>query len=183
HDIACSSRKTITTSSIGMKAAELNLQVVVNAFHGFSHDCQCQLCNHPLYLSGLGLEDLETCEHVFASSNSTAFLIRHVSYFHWMQFLDLHFDQWDMDRYSELSTFLYNNYVQALQIIEMDTSVLEVFKRLHNLTDTESINWQNKEYNYLCKVAVEPTSDAITVAYVKQLEKLYYTEFVFMSCC
>ncbi|KAG1727101.1 hypothetical protein EDD22DRAFT_737794, partial [Suillus occidentalis] len=77
HNIACSSRKTIATSSIGAKAAELNLQVVVNAFHGFSHDHRCQLRNHPLYLNGLGLEDLETCERIFTSSNSAAVLIRH----------------------------------------------------------------------------------------------------------
>ncbi|KAG1833668.1 hypothetical protein DFJ58DRAFT_735997 [Suillus subalutaceus] len=179
HNIACSSRKTIATSSIGAKATELNLQVVVNAFHGFSHDRRCQLRNHPLYLSGLGLEDLETCECIFASSNSTAVLIRHVSYFHWMQFLDLHFDQWDMDRYTDLSTFLYNNYVQALRIIETDTPVLEEFKRLHSLMDADFINWQNEEYDYLCEVAMEPTSDAIAVAHVEQLEKLYYVEAMY----
>jgi hypothetical protein len=105
HDIACSSCKTIVTSSTGAKAAELNLQVVVNAFHSFSHDCCCQLQNHPLYLNGLGLEDLETCECIFASSNSAAVLIRHASYFHWMQLLDLHFDQWDMDRYFDLGMY------------------------------------------------------------------------------
>ncbi|KAG1721638.1 hypothetical protein EDB19DRAFT_1646337, partial [Suillus lakei] len=37
HDIVCSSRKTIAASSIGYKAEELHLQLVVNAFHGFSH--------------------------------------------------------------------------------------------------------------------------------------------------
>ncbi|KAG2028904.1 hypothetical protein BDR03DRAFT_929693 [Suillus americanus] len=166
HDIACSSRKTIATSSIGVKAAGLNLQVVVNAFHGFSHDRRCQLQNHPLYLNGLGLEDLETCERIFASSNSAAILIRHASYFHWMQFLDLHFDQWDMDRYSDL----------ALQIIETNTPVLEEFKQLHDLTDADFVNWRNEEFEYLSKVATEPTSDAIVVAYVEQLEKLQYAE-------
>ncbi|KAG1833219.1 hypothetical protein DFJ58DRAFT_719455 [Suillus subalutaceus] len=148
HDIACSSRKTIATSSIGAKAADLNLQVVLQ--------------NHPLYLNGLGLEDLETCEHIFTSSNSAAVLIRHASYFHWMQFLDLHFDQWDMDRYF---------------IIKTNTPVLEDFKQLHNLMDADFISWCNEDHDYLSKVATEPTSDAITVAYVEQLEKLQYAEF------
>ncbi|KAG1752328.1 uncharacterized protein EDB91DRAFT_1243104 [Suillus paluster] len=179
HNIACSSRKNIATSSISAKAAELNLQVVINAFHGFSHDRRCQLHNHPLYLNGLGLEDLETCKCIFASSNSAAVLIRHASYFHWMQFLDLHFDQWDMDRYTDLSVFLYNNYVQALQIIKTNMPVLEEFKRLHNLMDTDFINWRNEEYGYLSKVAVEPTSDAIAMAYVEQLEKLDYAEAMY----
>ncbi|KAG2343823.1 hypothetical protein BDR05DRAFT_999730 [Suillus weaverae] len=176
HDIACSSHKTIATSSIKVKAAGLNLQVVVNTFHSFSHDHRCQLQNHPLYLNGLGLEDLETCKHIFASSNSAAILIQHVSYFHWMQFLDLHFDQWDMDQYSDLGAFLYNNYVQALQIIETNTPILEEFKQLHDLMDANFVNWRNEEFEYLSNVAMEPTSDAIAVAYVEQLEKLQYAE-------
>ncbi|KAG1877380.1 hypothetical protein F4604DRAFT_1880377 [Suillus subluteus] len=124
------------------------------------------LRNHPLYLNGLGLEDLETCERIFASSNSAAFL-------------DLHFDQWDMDRYTELSTFLYNNYVQALQIIETNTPLLEEFKQFHNLTDMDFINWRNEEYDYLSNIAVEPTSDVIAVAYVEHLEKLYFAEAMY----
>ncbi|KAG1885509.1 hypothetical protein F4604DRAFT_1918207 [Suillus subluteus] len=155
HDIACSSRKTIASSSIGAKAAELKLQVVVNAFHGFSHDRRCQLRNHPLYLNGLGLEDLETCERIFASSNSAA---------------------WDVDRYTELSAFLYNNYVQALQIIKTNMPLLDEFKRVQNITDLDFVNWQNEEYEYLSQVAVEPASDAVAVAYVEQLEKLRFAE-------
>ncbi|KAI6022378.1 hypothetical protein PISMIDRAFT_55462, partial [Pisolithus microcarpus 441] len=103
HDIGCSSRKTILSSLLSQCAKDLNLQVVVNAFHGFTHNHVCQLQNHPLYLAGLGIEDLETCKWIFANSNSTAALIRHASLFHWMQFLDLHFDQWDSDKYLELS--------------------------------------------------------------------------------
>ncbi|KAG1794530.1 uncharacterized protein HD556DRAFT_1442718 [Suillus plorans] len=160
----------------GLATVNRLLDVVVNAFHSFSHDRRCQLQNHPLYLNGLGLEDLETCECIFASSNSAAVLIRHASYFHWMQFLDLHFDQWDMDRYFDLGTFLYNNYVQALQIIETNTPILEEFKQLHNLTDADFISWCNEEHDYLSEVATEPTSDAIAVAYVEQLEKLQYAE-------
>ncbi|KAG1727100.1 hypothetical protein EDD22DRAFT_982770 [Suillus occidentalis] len=96
-----------------------------------------------------------------------------------MQFLDLHFDQWDMDKYTELSTFLYNNYVQALQIIETNTPVLEEFKRFHNLMDMDFTNWRNEEYDYLSNVVMEPTSDVITVAYVEHLEKLYFAEAMY----
>ncbi|KAG1811154.1 uncharacterized protein BJ212DRAFT_1223160, partial [Suillus subaureus] len=152
HNIACSSHKTIATSSIGVKAAGLNLQVVLQ--------------NHPLYLNGLGLEDLETCECIFTSSNSAAILIQHASYFHWMQFLDLHFDQWDMDQYSDLT----------LQIIKTNTPVLKEFKQLHDLMDADFVNWRNEEFEYLSNVAMEPTLDVIAVAYIKQLEKLQYVE-------
>ena len=62
HDVGCSSKKTIASSLLGPHAKDLNLQVVVNAFHGFAHNHICQLQNHPLYLTGFGIEDLETCE-------------------------------------------------------------------------------------------------------------------------
>jgi hypothetical protein len=105
-DIACSLRATVAASSLAPKAAKQNLQLVVNAFHGHAHNRLCQLQNHPAYSISLGIEDLETCERVFASSNAVARLVRHASYFHWMQFIDLHYDQWDQDKYHELSTHL-----------------------------------------------------------------------------
>ena len=103
HDIGCASRVTIMNSELGERARETDLRVVVNAFHGFAHNRLCQLQNHPLYLLGFGNKDLDMCERIFSSSNSSAPLIRHASYFHWKQFLDLHFDQWDSDKYLELS--------------------------------------------------------------------------------
>jgi len=75
----------------------------VNAFHGHVHNHMCQLQYHPLYLPGTGLEDFETCEHVFSSSNATASLIHHASHFHYVQYLSLHFSQWDANKYAELS--------------------------------------------------------------------------------
>lgn len=99
----CVPKGTVASSSLGQGAKEANLKIVVNTFHGFAHNRMCQLDNHPLYLQGFGNEDLETCERVFSSSNSTACVIRHASYYHWKQFLDLHFDQWDRDKYLELS--------------------------------------------------------------------------------
>jgi hypothetical protein len=129
HDIGCALRTTVSRSALGEQAREAGLRVVINAFHGFAHNRLCQLQNHPLYLQGFGNEDLETCERIFSSSNSMAPLIRHASLFHWRQFLDLHFQQWDTDKYLELSMFsvswanlgahvhvgwfLLNNYVQT----------------------------------------------------------------------
>ncbi|KIK27337.1 hypothetical protein PISMIDRAFT_93059 [Pisolithus microcarpus 441] len=103
HDVGCASKKTIASSSLRKEAQEKWLKVVVNAFHRFAHNHMCQLENHPLYQSGFSNKDLETCEHIFSSSNNMAPLIRHASEFHWKQFLDLHFNQWDADKYLELS--------------------------------------------------------------------------------
>ena len=104
-DIGCSLTSTVAASSIRDKASHNNLQLAVNAFHSHAHNRKCQLKNHPLYLHGFGLEDLETCELIFSSSNAMAPLIQHVSHFHYVQSLDLHFDQWDMDKYLELSKY------------------------------------------------------------------------------
>jgi hypothetical protein len=102
-DIGCSFTATVLNSSLGPEASQHRFRLAVNAFHGHAHNRTCQLQFHPLYLTRLGLEDLEVCERIFSSSNSVSRLIRHASYFHWLQFIDLHFDQWDIDRYAELS--------------------------------------------------------------------------------
>jgi hypothetical protein len=86
YDIGCKVCETLAHSSIGAKAEELGFSFVVNAFHGHAHNRLCQLRHHPLYQLGIGLEDLETCERIFTGSNSVARLIRHASYFHWLQF-------------------------------------------------------------------------------------------------
>ena len=85
------------------KAQDLRLQVAVDAFHGHAHNRLCQLSNHPLFHKGFGLEDLATCERIFSGTNPVTRLIRHASHFHWLQFIDLQMDQWDNDKYLELS--------------------------------------------------------------------------------
>lgn len=103
YDIACSFKETVNTSKlVGPRAAELRMRFVVCAFHGYAHNRLCQLHNHPLYLIEFGIEDLEGMERVFSTSNTVARLIRYASRFHWMQFIDLHFQQWDNDKYAEL---------------------------------------------------------------------------------
>lgn len=83
-----------------------------------------------------------------------------------------------------LGRFLYNNYVQALQIIEQYTVELEEFKQRKELADADFVKWRDEEFEYLGQVATEPTADAIAVAYVERLEKLKLAEFVFgaISC-
>lgn len=103
YDVGCSFTSTIRNSSLNDKALALFLEMLVNAFHGHAHNRLCQLVFHPLFKKIIGLEDLESCERIFSGSNSTARVIRHASHFHWLQFLDLHFSQWNEDRYEDLS--------------------------------------------------------------------------------
>ena len=59
YDIACLFLATIAKSSLSAAAQEKALQLVVPAFHGYVHNCACQLNHHPLYVVGFGLEDFE----------------------------------------------------------------------------------------------------------------------------
>ncbi|KAF8481388.1 hypothetical protein JB92DRAFT_3085880 [Gautieria morchelliformis] len=127
---------------------------------------------HPMYLPGVGLEDLETCERLFSASNAVARLIRHASYFHYLQFIDLHFQQWDDDKYLELTNFMYNNYKQALSIINEYIPEVEAFKSAHGYTDEDFIYWHDEEFTYLSNSGKEPPGDALKVAYVEALQKL-----------
>jgi hypothetical protein len=107
-DIGCSFAETVKNSKlVQSKAERQRLQVLVNAFHGWAHNRLCQLKYHPLYRKGLGLEDLETLERVFSSSNTIARTIRHTTKFHWLQAMDLHYWQWDNEKHKELSNLLY----------------------------------------------------------------------------
>ncbi|KAI6013863.1 hypothetical protein EDC04DRAFT_2579080 [Pisolithus marmoratus] len=110
-DIGCSLSTTLAVSSIAQMARAANVQLIVNAFHGHAHNHMCQLQYHPLYLPGTGLEDFETCECIFSSSNATTALVHHASYLHYIQYLELHFSQWDADKYAELSTSLHFRFV------------------------------------------------------------------------
>ena len=84
-NIRYSYKETVAASNLlGWKAEQQRLQIIVNAFHGWAHNRLCQLKYPPLYRKGLGLEDLETLERVFSSSNTIARTIRHATRFHWL---------------------------------------------------------------------------------------------------
>ncbi|KAG2107632.1 uncharacterized protein F5147DRAFT_745899 [Suillus discolor] len=170
YDIRCSFSKTITVSSINDKVKHTNHHFIVNAFHGHAHNRCCQLSK------GLGIEDLETCEHVFVGSNTVAPLIRHASHFYWLQFIDLQFDQWDQDCYEELSQFLYNNYHQVLHVINKLTPTIKELKQQLDLSDANFEQWNIKELQYLEALATEPEYDPKRLTYVKVLQSLAKAE-------
>ncbi|KAG1724504.1 uncharacterized protein EDB91DRAFT_1239971 [Suillus paluster] len=153
YDIGCSYSKTVAASSISLKAS----------------------ANHHRFL-GLGIEDLETCERIFSGSNAVAPIIRHASYFHWLQFIELHFDQWDLDKYSELSKFIYNNYKQALHIINELSPAVEELKAQLGLTDTDFEKWNTEELEYLQTLTIETEEDVEKMTYVEALESLASAE-------
>ncbi|KAF8528434.1 hypothetical protein BU17DRAFT_38233 [Hysterangium stoloniferum] len=171
-DIACSFTSTVNTSSLSKQAHQCHLQLLLNSFHGYAHESKCQIVYHPMYHTSVGLEDMETCEHVFSASNSVAWGVCHASHFYWGQFLDLQFQQWDEDKYLELSNFLYINYKQALKIINDVTPVIKAYKSSTGYTSVIIEMWHSEEAVFLAKATKESSEDTLHVAYVEALEKL-----------
>jgi Kyakuja-Dileera-Zisupton transposase len=104
YDIGCAFTSKVKSSKlVAPKVHDNGLRFSVNSFHGYAHSRLCQLDNHPLYLTGWGIEDLEGLERVFSASNAVTPSIRYAARYHRFQALDLHFRQWDDDKYLELS--------------------------------------------------------------------------------
>ncbi|KAG2153956.1 hypothetical protein DEU56DRAFT_726160 [Suillus clintonianus] len=103
YDIGCAFSKTLTNSSLGTQARELDFRLMVGAFHGHAHNRKCQLDWHPMYIPGIGHTEGEGCEHVFSSSNELARSTRHATPFHRRQTIEEHFSFWDADKYAALS--------------------------------------------------------------------------------
>ncbi|KAJ7331092.1 hypothetical protein DFH08DRAFT_815174 [Mycena albidolilacea] len=99
YDIGCGHSTTIRHSPLGPKAARLNLKMLVGAFHGHAHNRKCQLDYLATYVLGLGLEDLEGAERLFSRSNGLSRSVRYAS------------------------TFLVNNYKQAIEILDTEESL------------------------------------------------------------
>ena len=90
YDIGCSFHKTVQCSSLASQVNALKVRFVVPAFHGYVHNRQCQLLNHPLYITGFGLEDIETCECMFSVFNGLAPVTCYSSPFHRHQAIDMY---------------------------------------------------------------------------------------------
>ncbi|KAI0040590.1 hypothetical protein FA95DRAFT_1502613 [Auriscalpium vulgare] len=172
YDIGCSMDKTVQATSLKDRANDLKLILIVNAFHGYAHNRLCQLCHHPLFRTGLGLEDFETCKRIFSSLGTVARLIRHASHFHWKMFIHLHIQQWDEDRYAELSNFLLKNYKQALEVLREYEPEVRMFKAATGYTDEDFDSWTVAERRYLQDAKKKPEADAQEQAYVQALVDL-----------
>ena len=184
-------------STIGVSAQDHGLRMVMPAFHGHAHNRACQLSFHILMSPGFGLEDLETCERVFAGSNAVARLTRHATPFHRWQFIDMHFQQWDKDKYVNLGKcflwsllltadislgeFLLNNYKQALDILrEMPIRIATLLSGGH-VSDVQFAGWLEVEHRYLKSKQAEPQADILRMEYVELLTKYNDAQWAFVS--
>ena len=171
-DIACGFAITAGKSSLASRIAEKQHKFVVNAFHGYSHNYQCQLKNHPSIVRGVGLEDFETMERIFSSSNALARVTRYASAYRRRLYVDSYFRQWDEDKYTNLGTFILHNYQQALKILEEDTAAFEEAKVNLGVSDNELDRWEQEQAEYFADLGTESEADRFKVEYVECLQNL-----------
>ncbi|KAI0075583.1 hypothetical protein K474DRAFT_1761098, partial [Panus rudis PR-1116 ss-1] len=181
YDIGCKFATTVANSSLGKKCKDAGHMFCVNAFHGYTHSYDCQVKHHPNVIDGIGLEDLETLERVFSSSNQLAPIVRHSSPYRRRQLIDAYFRQWDEDKYLNCGTFLLNNYKQALASLEEDARSLDVLKaKLSDAgidpSDAALDTWVKEERDFFLTLGKEHPWDTFAVAYVELLQRLRQAE-------
>ncbi|THU87844.1 hypothetical protein K435DRAFT_821823 [Dendrothele bispora CBS 962.96] len=151
YDIGCRFARTILSSSLGQRFQEKHCRT-------YSHNIICQQHNHPLSIPGMGLEDLETLERVFSASNQ-----RQV-------FLDIYFRQWDCEKYRNLGLMIYNNYVQALKVIEEDGVAVQAVLNDLKITESDLDTYFQDEVEHFGNLGTEAPEDVHAVAYVELLQ-------------
>ncbi|KAG6846989.1 hypothetical protein C0991_002543, partial [Blastosporella zonata] len=132
--------------------------------------------HHPNSIEGMGLEDLETLERVFSASNSLAPVTRYMTR-HWRRvFIDLYFQQWDNDKYSNLATMLHQNYKQALRIIEENSNDVKHVLGLRHMDEEALVSLIGNEWQYFQTLGKRSKGDLHAIAYVELLEEYQTVE-------
>ena len=106
----------------------------------------------------MGLEDLKTLKRVFSSSNMLVAVTQLASAFQWQLYIEMHFKQWDKDKYANLATMLHNNYHQALKIIKSNGHVVEEAKHSLSIMDEDLESWRIEQEEYFQALGDEPES-------------------------
>jgi hypothetical protein len=106
-NVGCHIEITLKNSTLEPLTAALNYKSLIDAFHGHTHNCLCQLSHLATYMKCLGIEDLGVCERTFSKSNDLGGVIQYMSVFHCMQAIVQYFDDTDrMETYQNLSKWI-----------------------------------------------------------------------------
>ncbi|KAG6879498.1 hypothetical protein C0992_002109 [Termitomyces sp. T32_za158] len=173
YDIGCKFGTTIANSPLGPRAGQLEYKSLVGSFHGHAHNRRCQLSFLAKYVEGLGLEDLKGCERFFSKSNALASSVRYASIFHRKQSIQEYAKHMDkQETYATLSTFLVNNYKQALRLIN-GLPVLEKQMKDQGVMSFETfMQWLAEEKVYLEGLSREPLEETLQMEYYQKLVNL-----------
>ncbi|KAH9910768.1 uncharacterized protein BXZ73DRAFT_108540 [Epithele typhae] len=126
----------------------------------------------PQHHQGAGIEDLEMLERVFSGSNSLASIVRYASGYRRHLLIVQYFRQWDYDKYTNLGRFLFNNFVQALRLVDAGELNLDLLLPRINVTRNDLANLAAEESAYFSTLRDEPGLDQSSVEYVEKLEYL-----------
>lgn len=176
YDIGCSFRSTIAQSSLGPQFGQRQWSTCIPAFHGYTHNYRCQLSYHPLRIRGMGLEDLEVLERVFSSSNAVARTTRFMTAHRRRVYIDLHFQQWDADKYLNLGTMLLNNFKQVFGLIKKLSVDIAASVQYHGLTIQDLDTLIADEAATFNALTAESDGDTRRMKYVELLQELMRTE-------
>lgn len=126
----------------------------------------------------MGIEDLETLERFFSASNGLAPVIRYASRYRRKAMIHMFLKQWDSEKYANLGLMLYNNYAQALNIINsIGPAVQDALQEL-DLTREQLDALQAEEQKYFQELRDEDPANLHTIAYVELLEEFYKVECI-----
>ncbi|EIW86142.1 hypothetical protein CONPUDRAFT_46498, partial [Coniophora puteana RWD-64-598 SS2] len=181
YDIGCKFKTTLLKSRLGDLVRKLNHTCLVGAFHGHAHRRACQVDYLTTYVEGIGLEDFEGCERKYSKTNPLAGTTRHANAFHRQQYIDtyLHYSD-EFDVYPALTTFMYNNYRQALKIIREGVPSLDAEMRRMKIANASIFaTWLAEEKTYLRSLEKEPAEETLHMEYWEKLVNLRDSKYVF----
>jgi hypothetical protein len=179
YDIGCSFTATVLNSALATLFQSKGFRLCTDVFHGYAHNYRCQLRNHPYGIVGAGLEDLGTMERVFAASNFLSRVTRYASPYMRHLLIDIYFTQWDEDKFAATGKMIYENYIQALETLELDRPALEEALILMGLTKDNLEDLRKDEAQYLEQLKSHEVYDRRAVTYVRLLLRLQKAEDAF----
>ncbi|KAI6028091.1 hypothetical protein EDC04DRAFT_2869158 [Pisolithus marmoratus] len=155
----------------GYDIGSLNYTSLVLAFHGYAHRCLCQLRFLARYIDGMGLEDLEGCEHMFSKTNGLASAVHYASAFHHCQAIVGYIAHNNEHKvYQNLTTMILNNYRQALCIVQEGKNTLPCLMDDPGITDASVFRtWLLEENEYLITHSHEPEEEMLQMKHLSDL--------------
>ncbi|KAE9386063.1 hypothetical protein BT96DRAFT_1087389 [Gymnopus androsaceus JB14] len=173
YNVHCKLSKTVKRSPLKNLAEWCNYLPVIGTMHGYAHKQECQLLFLMLYIVGTGIEDGEACEHYFNVTNALAGITCHQSIFHCRQaIVEFIYYHDNLETYAKSSLFIYNNYKQALSILQGRSAVAKGMREA-GIDDTNTFyDWLAEEGEYLRNLSETPAKETLEMEYFLKLEGL-----------
>ncbi len=79
--------------------------------------------------------------------------------------------QWDREKYQNIGNMLYNTYVQALDILELELPTFKADLEALGLTENDINRYSEEETQHVRTLGTETPGDLHAIAYVEMLQK------------